>query len=139
MAKTAKKATAPKAAQASKAAKVPNKSEFVRSLPADMPAGDVVAKAAAAGLKLSAKHVYVIRSLEKKRAAKAAGGSKPAGKPAAAKPARNGKDKGGVQPAARTPRASNGHGHDVNHAFRALVLQVGLVNAKAMIASIETA
>lgn len=39
-----------------------SKAQFVRSLPPDMPAKDVVAKAKAKGLKLSPAYVYVIRS-----------------------------------------------------------------------------
>jgi hypothetical protein len=40
----------------------PNKSAFIRSLPADMPAADVVAKAKAANLTLTPPFVYAIRS-----------------------------------------------------------------------------
>lgn len=46
----------------------PTKSAFVRSLPDTMKASDVAAKAKAAGLKISAKHVYVIRSLDRRKA-----------------------------------------------------------------------
>jgi len=114
-----------------------SKSAFVRGLPANMAAGDVVTKAAAVGIKISPKHVYVIRSLEKKRAAKGQGKAV-VGKPTQpAKHGRNGKDKGAVQPAARAPRAGNGH--DSDRAFRALVLQVGLVRAKQTLAAIEAA
>ncbi|HSQ68098.1 MAG TPA: hypothetical protein VLM85_33035 [Polyangiaceae bacterium] len=40
----------------------PTKAEFVRALPATMPAKEVVEKAKEAGLKLSPAYVYVIRS-----------------------------------------------------------------------------
>lgn len=45
---------------------LPNKSDFVRSMP-DMPAKDVVA-ATKAGVKLTERYVYVIRSADKARA-----------------------------------------------------------------------
>ena len=61
------------------AKKTPNKSAFIRSLPADMPAADVVAKAKAANLKLTPAFVYAIRS---KSRTKPAGGSKRGPKPA---------------------------------------------------------
>jgi hypothetical protein len=44
----------------------PTKSDFVRSLPADMPAKEVVAAASKKGIKgLSERYVYVIRSNDK--------------------------------------------------------------------------
>jgi hypothetical protein len=43
-----------------------NKSAFVRSLPM-LPASEVVKQAKARGITITAKHVYVIRSLENKR------------------------------------------------------------------------
>src|SRR5215471_16150325 len=42
------------------------KSDFVRSLPGDTPAKDVVERAAKKGMKLSEKYVYVIRSNDKR-------------------------------------------------------------------------
>ena len=39
-----------------------NKSAFIRSLPVDMPATEVIAKAKAANLKLTPAFVYAIRS-----------------------------------------------------------------------------
>jgi hypothetical protein len=67
------------------AKKTPNKSAFIRSLPADMPAADVVAKAKAANLKLTPAFVYAIRSKSRnKRSSGAKRGPKPAtGKPSA--------------------------------------------------------
>jgi len=43
-------------------AKKINKSAFVRNLPANMPAKDVVAKAKASGFSMTPAHVYAIRS-----------------------------------------------------------------------------
>ncbi len=69
------------------------KSEFIRSMP-DAPAAEVVAAAAKKGIKLTANHVYNVRSSEKKsgaapaKVAKAAKASKPAKAPKAAKAAK---------------------------------------------------
>ncbi len=63
------------------AKKTPNKSAFIRSLPATMPAVDVVAKAKAANLKLTPAFVYAIRSKSRNKAPGAKGakrGPKPA-------------------------------------------------------------
>jgi hypothetical protein len=61
-----------------------NKSAFIRALPADMPAADVVAKAKAAGLVLSPAFVYAVRSKAK--------GKKPGGaKGGRGRPATGGK------------------------------------------------
>src|ERR1700742_2445700 len=65
------------------AKKTPNKSAFIRSLPADMPAADVVAKAKAANLKLTPAFVYAIRSKSRK---KSSSGPKRGPKPATGKP-----------------------------------------------------
>lgn len=48
----------------------PNKSAFVRNLPFDMAAKDVVAKAKEVGLALSESYVHTIRSAAKRRASK---------------------------------------------------------------------
>ena len=64
------------------AKKAPNKSAFIRSLPADMPAVDVVAKAKAANLKLTPAFVYAIRSKSRNQSA---GGAKRGPKPATGK------------------------------------------------------
>jgi len=65
------------------AKKTPNKSAFIRSLPADMPAADVVAKAKAANLKLTPAFVYAIRSKSRN---KSTTGAKRGPKPATGKP-----------------------------------------------------
>jgi hypothetical protein len=65
------------------AKKTPNKSAFIRSLPGDMPAVDVVAKAKAAGLKISPAFVYAIRSKSRSKGKGAKGsGAKRGPKPA---------------------------------------------------------
>lgn len=50
-----------------------NKSAFVRGLPGDMSAKDVVSKAKAAGLTLTENYVYTIRSAAKNKAKKGTG------------------------------------------------------------------
>jgi hypothetical protein len=60
-----------------KASRSVSKSAFVRGLPTTLPAKEVVAKAKAAGLKISDRYVHVIRSIAK-RAAKQGNGAAPA-------------------------------------------------------------
>lgn len=54
------------------------KAAFVRSLPGDMPASEVIVKAKAAGITLNEDTVYKTRSLDKVRAKKKAGAGKKA-------------------------------------------------------------
>jgi hypothetical protein len=60
-----------------------SKAAFVRSLPRTMSAKEVIAKAKAAGLKLSPAYIYVIRSKSTGPSSKApkTGGGKPGPKP----------------------------------------------------------
>ena len=90
------------------------KAAFVRAIPDSVPAKEVVAKAKAAGMTLSEKHVYVIRSGARKKAGKSA-----------PKPSR----------AAGTPRASTPGSSET--AFRKLVLDLGIPKAKAIVADVE--
>jgi len=55
-----------------RAAKGVSKSELIRKLPPDLSAREVVAKAAAQGIEMTDKYVYVIRSAAKARKSKAA-------------------------------------------------------------------
>jgi hypothetical protein len=50
--------------------KITNKAEFIRSLPKDMPAKEVVKRAAAHGTKLTESYIYNIRGLSKLKAKK---------------------------------------------------------------------
>jgi hypothetical protein len=61
------------------ASKKVNKSAFVRSLPATMPAKDVVERAKAQGVKLTVAYVYSIRTAAKLGARRLARGDAPAG------------------------------------------------------------
>jgi hypothetical protein len=96
--------------------KAPNKSEFVRKLPSTLSAAEVVAKGKAAGIKLTPGHVYTIRAAAKRKddAPRAARGRKPAGSGRAT---------------AGSPRERE---------FVALVLELGLVEAEAMLARIRS-
>ena len=92
-----------------------NKSAFVRSLPADMPAKDVVEKAKAQGMKLSVEYVYSIRAAAKTTAKKSA-------KAGAAK--RRGR--------APKTKSSNGNGSSsarVEDLLRAAAAELGLSHA----------
>lgn len=57
--------------------KTQNKSAFVRNLPGDMSAKDVVAKAKAQGITLTENYVYTIRSAAKNKAKKGGTGRGP--------------------------------------------------------------
>src|SRR4051812_30080258 len=89
-----------------------SKAEFVRSLPPSLPAREVIAKAKAAGLSLSSAYVYVLRSSNKKRGAKGA------------------KSSSGRGPGRPRSDAS------VEGQFFSLVLDLGLLRAEALLASV---
>jgi hypothetical protein len=59
--------------------KKPSKAAFVRSLPATTPAKEVVAKAKAAGIKLSEPYVYNVRATSKAKKGGKRGPGRPAG------------------------------------------------------------
>jgi hypothetical protein len=114
-----------KSSASSKPAK-PTKASFVRAIPASVPAKEVVAKAKAAGMTLSEKHVYVIRSDAKKRSKKrAAKGSAPAAKATT----------GHSTLAAKTVSHSGGSANETN--FRKLVLALGIPKSKSLVSDVE--
>ena len=92
-----------------------NKSAWIRSQPRTMSAKDIVAKAKAAGIKVTDKQVYNARSSAKKT-----GG--------ASKTTKRG-------PAKRKPAASSGSDNEL--AFRRLVLSIGLPKAEAYISDFK--
>lgn len=112
-----KKKTAAKKTSAKRATMT--KADFVRSLPSDTPAKDVVAKAAEQNIKLDDTYVYKIRTLDKK-----AGKTK----------GRTAKGKPGPKPKASTPLTSNG---SVTAFYKAVKAVGGIVQAKALLANIE--
>jgi hypothetical protein len=102
-------------------AKAPHgsKSDFVRNLPQDMPAKEVVAKAKADGIKLSIAQVYNIRSTSKRRG-KVAKVSRPAGATASV--------------ARATTDTSDSEGR-----LRKLIAEVGLARARQVLAEVGAA
>jgi len=100
----------------------PTKASFVRAIPTTVPAKEVVAKAKAAGMTLSEKHVYVIRSDAKKRSAKKKGG--------AAKG-----NAGTSTVAAKAVSSSGGSANETN--FRKLVLALGIPKSRSLVSDVE--
>ena len=88
----------------------PKKSDFVRKM-GDKPAAEIVAAAAKAGMKLTAKYVYVIRSATK---AKARRGGGPSGR-----------------------RVRGGGSSDA--ALRQAIAELGLARARQVLAEVESA
>jgi hypothetical protein len=114
-----------KSSAANKSAK-PTKASFVRAIPASVPAKEVVAKAKAAGMTLSEKHVYVIRSDAKKRSKKkAAKGSAPKA------------TTGHSSLAAKTVSSGGGGGSATETNFRKLVLALGIPKSKSLVSDVE--
>jgi len=101
--------------------KSPNKSAFVRNLPADMSAKDVVAKAKAANITLTENYVYTIRSAAKNKSKKGGTGRGP-GRPKGSKSTFTAATSGG----------SN------EKAFVELALELGLGNAERLLAKVRS-
>jgi len=100
------------------------KASFVRAIPSSVPAKEVVAKAKAAGMTLSEKHVYVIRSDAKKRGKKrAAKGSAP-------------KASAGHSTLAAKSVATSG-GSSTETTFRKLVLALGIPKSRSLVSDVE--
>jgi hypothetical protein len=97
------------------APKTPNKTRFVLALPNDMPAADVIAKGKAAGLTLTDKYIYSIRS-------KARAGSGRVGRPG--------------RPG-RPPKAASGGESSVSSRFLNLALDIGLSKAEELLANLR--
>ena len=85
--------------------KTTSKAAFVRALPPDMPASQVIAKAKESGIKLTAAYVYVIRSKSS---------AKPNGKVA-------------------KPRAGGARGGSQERTFVDLALQLGFSRAQQLL------
>ena len=86
--------------------KSPNKSAFVRSLPADMSAKDVVAKAKAGNIVLTENYVYTIRSAAKNKSKKGGTGRGP-GRPKGSKSGSSVSSGGSSRPASSSTRSSS--------------------------------
>ena len=135
VAKTAPAVAAP--AAASSAAKQPvNKAALVRSFPTSLPIKEVIVKAKAQGVRLTAKYVHGARAKAKARQEKAAahGGRKTsvAASPVASRIVPKAKV------AASVPVRARASG-DLSEQFLNLALDVGLVRAGALLASLRAA
>lgn len=93
-----------------------SKSAFVRGLPSDTPAKEVVSLAAKEGMKLSIGQVYNIRSVAKKR------GGSPKG-----------------APRVRESQPSFGSSGGSENQLRKLIAELGLGRARAVFADVEAA
>jgi hypothetical protein len=92
-----------------------NKSAFVRNLPPKLPAKEVVARAKKAGITLSEKYVYVIRSnSHKKRRGAGRGPGRPVGRP-------------------RMALSSGGPGTGAEREFRRLAIEIGVRRAEEIL------
>jgi hypothetical protein len=125
-AKSVKRAKAPAKAPAKKAAApasagaaTTSKAAFIRSMPASMSANDVVAAAAKRGMKLTANHVYAVRSTSKPGRPRKAAAKRVSAKPTGRGPGR---------PSARAGSEST---------FRRLVLEMGIARAKILVGEVE--
>ena len=123
-----------------------NKSAFVRSLPATMPAKNVVEKAKAAGIEIKESYVYEIRSAGKRKAGRGAGRGR-RGRPVTVAPVvastNNGRGRAGrpagrpaARPAARPAGRPVVSGGSIERALAQLVLDVGLKKAEDMLSSV---
>ncbi len=101
------------------AAKKVTKTAYVLGLARDLPAKDVVAKAKAAGITLTDKHVYSIRSGAKARKAKTGPKMK-------------------TGPKAGSKRLANGAGNgSIESRFVDLAMDVGLARAEEMLGKLR--
>lgn len=98
-----------------------NKSAFVRGLPGDMSAKDVVAKAKAGGITLTENYVYTIRSAAKNKSKKGGTGRGP-GRPK------------GSKSSASVSLSSNG---SLEKNFIESALELGLGNAEKLLAKLR--
>jgi uncharacterized lipoprotein YddW (UPF0748 family) len=94
------------------------KAAFVRSLPATMSAAQVVAEAHKAGIKISAAHVYVIRSNANK-----------SGK----------KTNGRARRSSGRPAVATGNRDGLEQQLEALIMDLGFARAEQLLGSIRRA
>lgn len=108
--------------------KSPSKTAFVLGLAKDMPASEVVAKAKAAGIDLTDRYVYVIRSKAKGRAGKPSGRR---GRPPKSAGAKRGPKPGRRIAAATSPVA-------LGTQFLEMALDLGLARAEELLVSLRS-
>jgi hypothetical protein len=134
------KAAAPKASTPRRAGGSINKSAYVRALPATMSAKDIVAKAKGDGISLSEKHVYVIRSNQRK-ASKKGGAGRKRGRPSSASKS-TAQTKTHSAPASHPAAASHSTSHKApagkgDAAFISMALDLGLARAESILKSVR--
>jgi hypothetical protein len=132
---------------AKKASKV-SKSDFIRTLPRELPADQVVAKGKEAGLSFDKNYVYKTRARDAKAGggprrgpgrppasakAAAAPAPRPVGRPAGRKP---GRPVGRPAKAASAPAAQKGD--SIESRFVTLALDLGLARAEALLQQTRT-
>jgi len=104
-------------------AKTPNKTRFVLGLPTSMSAKEVIEKGKAAGLKLTDKYIYSIRSK-----------SKVSGK-ARRKP---GRPPNATTPSVGSKAASQSAGGSLEKRLMSVALDLGLARAEQLLATLRT-
>lgn len=115
---------------------ISSKRTFVLNLPPSMPAAEVIKRARGEGMKLTTNYVYKIRS----RGAAAHGSGAVHGADGARRGNGNGKAlsrKGAAAAIVRSARGSNGHNNNHDEHFVALVLDVGLARAAALLEKVR--
>lgn len=106
-----------------------SKTAFILRFPEGMPAKDVVAKAAAAGINVSEKYVYNIRSAHRGKAGKATRG-----------PGRPPKATGNaVRIGKRGPGRPRAGGGDLEQQLRTAIAEAGLARARAVFDEVAAA
>ncbi len=113
----------PKTSKKKPAKKTPSKTAFVLSLPRSAPASEVVAKAKAAGIELTDRYVYVIRSKAKSKA----------GKPSA----RRGRPPKSAAGPARKSSGGQGSPSALATQFVDAALNLGLARAEELLVSLR--
>jgi len=118
-----KKKTATSAKKTSSESKSINKTAFVLELPADMSAKEVIEKGKEAGIRLTDRYVYSIRSKAKVR-----GGA----------PARRGRPKGSGKALGTISRGDGAASGALESRFFDVALDLGLSKAEALLASLRS-
>jgi len=118
-----KKKTATSAKKTASESKSINKTAFVLELPADMSAKEVIEKGKEAGIRLTDRYVYSIRSKAKVR-----GGA----------PARRGRPKGSGKALGALTRGDGATNGALESRFFDVALDLGLSKAEALLASLRS-
>lgn len=109
-----------------------NKSQFIRSFPADTSPAEIVAAAKAKGISFSPNYVSTIRTASNKKAKKASGGAVVAKR----KPGRPKGSKNKVKAPAAAHAPASGSAEST---FKKLVLDLGTTRARQLLDQVQTA